>query len=209
MTVFLLAAIERGRYKVVKKRLRDDLLDPNQAHGGEFPLMKAAKCLDEKPRCDKSNLNRIIELLLEYGASKTINCQHYNGWTALMKVCRRSQHIDSVKLLLKNGAVEGINLQNDYGSTALMIAAQNLNGYNIVKLLLEHGADPSIRDNDNETVFDQILFQNTVKVCKLWAPYEIYPVWYQRYDLMENDLPLSSYFHLLPRELVEMIFEWI
>jgi len=208
----LLVAIRSNDIDRVRDLLKDGAgADPNFQNNNwepDPPLMVAVEYLHEDRVLNRTHLIWIIELLLEHGASKTINFQNEIGWTVLMEACY-NQHICVVRSLLEHGAVEGINLQSTIGETALILAAQRHSGYYVVKMLLENGADPTIRDDENETAFDQPLFLVSVQVCNLWAIHEIYPMWYQRYDLMENNLPFLNYFHLIPRELLEMIFEWI
>jgi len=208
----LSAAIDDNDLERVRVLLEEHHLDPNfiGEDGGTY-LSTAVIHLDEDWECDKPILKKIIRVLLRYCA-ETINLQDNNGWTALMEACWGG-YTEIVKLLLENGAAKGINLQSsNHGETALMMAAGFhilYSSYQMIKLLLRYGADASIQDKDGKTVFDRRIFRISIQVCKLHVESIIYPVWYQRYDLMENDLPLLHYFHLLPRELVEMIFEWI
>jgi ankyrin repeat protein len=84
----------------------------------------------------------IVRLLLENGASTSVNVQNTDGQTPLhLAVLIRNESV--VRLLLANGA--DVNVPNKNGSTPMHNAASTTNE-SVVRLLLQSGADLNVPD---------------------------------------------------------------
>jgi len=94
----------------------------------------------------------VVESILQMDVDvdrRTEQPEHRRGYTALMHLLRRRNHIDHVALLLEYGA--DINVQSAGGTTPLMVAAYNVENPAIVEMLLDHGADINLTDSSGRT----------------------------------------------------------
>lgn len=129
-------------------------------------------------------LSRITDLMINTVHNKispiveNINAQTTTGYTALMIACDNYKLIDYhdvINYLLVNKADP--NLKNNNGDTALILATSSSKmarsspcraDTRIVKLLLDYGADKTIKNNQHNDAFDELLFdidlsQNGIK----------------------------------------------
>ena len=94
----------------------------------------------------------VIEMIIGMGVDVDLPMQQpesRRGYTALMRLLRRRNHIGHVALLLEHGA--DVNIQSARGTTPLMVAAYNVENPAIVEMLLEHGADITLTDSSGRT----------------------------------------------------------
>mgnify|MGYP002624102179 CR=1 FL=1 len=101
---------------------------------------------------------QIIRLLVEYGANPNIPDE--NGVTFLMQCVSLDNYykydgniILAMKLLINHGA--DVNTRDNNGNTPLMYAAKY--HADVIKNLLASGADPSMKNNDGESVIEILL----------------------------------------------------
>lgn len=95
---------------------------------------------------------QVVEMILEMGVDvdrPTEQPDHRRGYTALMHLLRRKNHIDHVRLLLEYGA--DVNVQSARGTTPLMVASYNVENPAIIEMLLDYGADITVTDSSGRT----------------------------------------------------------
>jgi ankyrin repeat protein len=83
-----------------------------------------------------------IELLLQAGGRKVLNCFDFISRTPLMYAVE-NRHLDIARTLLEEGSDVNICHEPPLGDTALYYAVEN-EDVDMVKLLLDAGADPDI-----------------------------------------------------------------
>lgn len=88
--------------------------------------------------------------------SKLAKCD--NNGISLLHMAAANGHYECASLLLKCPQVHenSLNLVNTEGNTPLHWAALNSH-VNLVRLLLEHGADINIKNNADQTPFDEAV----------------------------------------------------
>ncbi len=64
--------------------------------------------------------------------------------------------------------------------------------------------EPYIRHRDRSIPISNIYSMNSNDYRQISIPF-LYTLNYERYDLMENNQPLTSFLHLIPPELIDMI----
>lgn len=111
-------------------------------------------------RASQNGQAEVVKLLLEYGADPNIQCMpaidkaskpSLTGFTALL-FATVNNHLGIVKLLLLNKADPNLKFKGT-GETPLMATKNEA----IIHTLLENGADPSILDNDGNSVIHLII----------------------------------------------------
>ena len=100
--------------------------------------------------------NKIVQLLLEYGANPDIQRKNYDNKCALHFAAKNGRY-KVVQLLLEFGANTNLFDNND-NMTSLMYSVKN-NYYQIVQLLILYGANPYLKNKDGKCAIDFI--QNT------------------------------------------------
>ena len=118
---------------------------------------------------------KICKLLLDNGASKTINSRNLNKSTAMVSICRlNSKYVfNIVKLFLENGASKSVNMKDNNNDTPLSLACK-FDNIRLVKLLLDNGADTSINvtNKDGDTPILIASKKGYKTILKLLITYE-------------------------------------
>ncbi len=140
-------ALMKATNKEIVKLLLNKGADPNIKNGiGDTALLKATN-------------KDIVELLLNNGAK--LNIIDNGGNTPLMNASYDGNK-DIVELLLNKGVNPDYQDLNE-GNTALMKADDK----DIVELLLDKGADPDIKNNADETVLMNTIYERSKDIAEL------------------------------------------
>ncbi|BCS82700.1 ankyrin repeat protein [Cotonvirus japonicus] len=121
------------------------------------------------------NQFKLVKTFVELGMK--IDIQNQFGRTALMMACFHN-NIKIINYLLDVSLSKNlrnyINIQDYQGMTALMLVCQASESdlkLDVVNLLLERGADISIKNKDNQSVFDLIHGKNNSEIEFLLKEY--------------------------------------
>lgn len=99
---------------------------------------------------------RVARRLLEAGAD--VNQSDWSGFTPLMTAAAQGD-VEIVGLLLEAGAI--VNFSTEAGTTALSRACL-AERFEVVELLLRHGADPTVRNDQDRSLIQQLdIYQST------------------------------------------------
>lgn len=134
------------------KLLHESGADLNAKSDEQTVLIKQIHHADDSPG--------VIKTLLDLGADP--NIQDYSDKTALHRVLEarpgtfsNGEQLSLATTLLESNADP--NIQDDKGRTCLRTYLDNRHSpdMDIIRQMLEHGADPTIPNNEGDTVFDR------------------------------------------------------
>lgn len=152
-------AIEDNDFYMVKKIVMTKGFNADQKILENWTLLHHA--------CKKGNY-KIVKLLLEKGARKSLAITDQLGQTPLFWACVNNR-FQIVQLLLSDDkAIEFVNIPNNNDETPLYWACLN-NRPKMVSLLLEKGAQRSVNkaNSNDKTPLDVALFKKNPEIVKL------------------------------------------
>jgi len=163
----IFAAIQNRLYKILSEILDDGADIEMKNKFGDTPLQFAYK----------QNDDRLLQILLEYGANPDVG----KGFYSLLSEACVINRIATVKLLLEYGA--NINYQYKKSESALKVAAKGCKNFELVQLLLDKGAKLNLIDDFGFNIVETLYIhcrnnkQGYEKMLKLIYEYasEEYP----------------------------------
>jgi len=171
----LSSAIASRDPELVKRKIDSGCNVNAKALHGRTMLTMACTLPSPREEADSRPLAQIaydiLKLLLEHGATKTLNeLDSYAGnapihYMALPSYYHPEDHVKLLMLLISNGA--DINIKDRKGNTPLHLAVHYRAPIEIITVLVEHGADLNAKAKGGETPLQLAINDENTHIIEL------------------------------------------